>query len=56
VATNVARADDAVERAEVMRPLFSPWFELEDARRTETPRKSGFWGSLGQFLFDYNRY
>jgi hypothetical protein len=55
VATNVARAEEAPERVDVMRPLLSPWFRLEDARRVE-PRRRGFWGSLGQFLFDYNRF
>jgi hypothetical protein len=55
VATSVARAEEAVERPDVMRPLFTPWFELEDARRIE-PGRRGFWGSLGQFLFDYNRF
>jgi len=56
MALDVARADERVERPGVMRPLFSPWFELEEQRPTETPGKRGFWGSLGQFLFDYNRF
>jgi hypothetical protein len=38
-----------------MRPLLTPWFELEETRRRE-PRRRGFWGTLGQFLFDYNRF
>ncbi len=56
VATSVARAEEAAERTEVMGPLFTPWFDLDDTRRIEKPRRSGFWGTLGQFLFDYNRF
>ena len=56
VALDVARPDERVERHGVMRPLLSPWFALEDPVPAETPRKSGFWGSLAQFLFDYNRF
>ncbi|HEY3080473.1 MAG TPA: hypothetical protein VGM69_11275 [Chloroflexota bacterium] len=56
MATSVARAEEAAERTDVMQPLFTPWFDLDDTRRIEKPRRSGFWGTLGQFLFDYNRF
>ena len=56
VATNVSRADRALEGSEVLGPLMSPWFKLDDPASLEAPRKRGFWSSLGQFLFDYNRF
>jgi hypothetical protein len=56
VATTVARGEEASEQSDVLQPLFTPWFDLDDARRAERPRRSGFWGTVGQFLFDYNRF